>query len=262
MKRVSYILLFLLLPFMALAETQADITIEATENAAVTKSDADDAYEMKHYDKAISIYEALIKEEGATKQLYYNLGNAYYRANEIGKAILNYERALRLDPTDEDAKANLEFAQEYIKDEVTEQPELFLVSWFNALINTFGVDTWAVIAVTAFIIALVGIAVMLVVKKRGIRSTGLTIAVIAVVICLFANIAAASLHNIVTDKSQAIVMKEEVTMMSAPGSSTALIKIHEGRKVTITDDTIESWKEVRLEDGTVGWVKSGDIERI
>ena len=57
-------------------------------------------------------------------------------------------------------------------------------------------------------------------------------------------------------------MKEEVTMMSAPGSSTALIKIHEGRKVTITDDTIESWKEVRLEDGTVGWVKSGDIERI
>ena len=122
MKRVSYILLFLLLPFMALAETQADITIEATENAAVTKSDADDAYEMKHYDKAISIYEALIKEEGATKQLYYNLGNAYYRANEIGKAILNYERALRLDPTDEDAKANLEFAQEYIKDEVTEQP--------------------------------------------------------------------------------------------------------------------------------------------
>ena len=262
MKRVSYILLFLLLPFMALAETQADIAIEQTNNTVVTKSDGDDAYEMKHYDKAISIYETLIKEEGATKQLYYNLGNAYFRANEIGKSILNYERALRLDPTDEDAKANLEFAQEYIKDEVTEQPELFLVSWFNALINTFGVDTWAVIAVAAFIIALVGIAVMLVVKKRGIRSTGLTIAVIAVVICLFANIAAASLHNIVTDKSQAIVMKEEVTMMSAPGSSTALIKIHEGRKVTITDDTIESWKEVRLEDGTVGWVKSGDIERI
>ena len=100
---------------MALAETQADITIEATENAAVTKSDADDAYEMKHYDKAISIYEALIKEEGATKQLYYNLGNAYFRANEIGKSILNYERALRLDPTDEDAKANLEFALRDLK---------------------------------------------------------------------------------------------------------------------------------------------------
>lgn len=262
MRRVSYILLFLLLPFMAVAAVQTDGVTETAGNAPVTKSDGDDAYEMKHYDRAISIYEALIEKDGATRQLHYNLGNAYYRANEIGKAILNYERALRLDPTDEYAKANLEFAKEYIKDEVAEQPELFLVSWFNAVINTFGVDVWAGIAVTTFIIALVGIAVMLVSRKRGVRSTGLTVVIIALVACLFANIAATSLYNFITDKSQAIVIKEEVTMMSAPGSSTALIKIHEGRKVTITDDTIDSWKEVQLEDGTVGWVKRGDIERI
>lgn len=253
----------MLLPLMAVATTQADNILAGTENnTPLTKSDGDDAYEMKHYDKAIAIYEALINDEGATKQLHYNLGNAYYRANEIGKAILNYERALRLDPTDDAIKANLEFAQDYIKDEITEQPEMFLATWFHGVTNTFGVDGWAVIAVTAFIIALVGIAVLLMVKKNGIRRAGLIISIIAVVVSLFANIAAMSLYNFVTDKSQAIVIKEEVTMMSAPGSSTALIRIHEGRKVTVIDDTIENWKEIQLEDGTVGWVKRGDIELI
>ena len=262
MKKISYVITLLMLPLMAMANAPVENVADENVNVLLTKADGDDAYELKHYDEAIGIYEAVIKEQGPTKQLYYNLGNAYYRANEIGKAILNYERALRLDPTDEDAMANLELAQEYIKDEVTEQPEIFLVSWFNTAINLFGVDTWATIAVVAFIIALFGVAMLLVLKSRSVRSVGLTIAIIAVVISVFANIAALSLYNFVTDKSHAIVMKEEVTMMSAPGSSTALIKIHEGRKVTITDDTIEDWKEIQLEDGTIGWVKRNDIERI
>ena len=250
------------MPFAAFAAIQSDASMENAGNAPVTKSDGDDAYEMKHYDEAVAVYEKLIAGEGATKQLYYNLGKAYYRANEIGKAILNYERALRLDPTDDDVRANIEFAQEYIKDEVTEQPELFLVSWFNAFKNTFGIDTWAVIAVTAFIVALVCVALMLLVKRKGIRKAGLVISIVSLVVCVVANIAAMSLRNFVIDKSQAIVMKEEVAMMSAPNSSTVLMKIHEGRKVTVTDDSIDRWKEIQLEDGTVGWVKNGDIERI
>lgn len=269
MKTISYILLFLMLPFAATtvqaettgANTAEQPTATPTENT-ISKKVGDEAYDRKEYDKAIGIYEAVIEESGATSGLYYNLGNAYFRSNEIGKAILNYERALRIDPTDEDIKTNLEFAQTQIKDEVLEQHEIFFVAWFYALIGLLGVNTWAIIAVAAFMMLLVGITLFLLVRNKGARAAGLAMATVGLFVSVFANIAALLTYNTVTDDTQAIVMKEEVTMMSAPGSSTALMKIHEGRKVTVTDDSIEDWKEIELEDGTIGWVKKSDIERI
>ena len=169
---------------------------------------------------------------------------------------------MRLDPTDEDIKANLEFAQSRTKDEVMEQHDLFFIAWFHAIVNLLSVDVWATIAVVAFIAALAGLLLYLLVQRNGVRRTGLIMMIAGVAITLFANIAAYNMNSMLNDNTQAVVMKEEVTMMSAPGSSTALMKIHEGRKVTITDDSIEDWKEIELEDGTIGWVKKNDIERI
>lgn len=252
MKTISYILLFMTLP----------LSTFAAETLKPTKSAGDEAYDRKEYTNAIEIYEAVINGEGATAPLYYNLGNAYFRSNELGKSILNYERALRLAPTDDDIRSNLEFAQSRTKDEVSQQHDLFFIAWFYALVSIFGVDTWAIIAVVAFVVALIGLVLFLLVRKSGVRRTGLVLSIIGLAVTLFANIAAWEMYSTIEDNSQAIVMKEEVTMMSAPGSSTALMKIHEGRKVTITDDSIVDWKEVELEDGTIGWVKSADIERI
>lgn len=254
-KILSYFIIFILLPLAATASG-------STDNSAATKNAGDKAYEQKLYAEAVETYNAAIKTEGATPQLYYNLGNAYFRSNELGKAILNYERALKLAPTDQDTKANLEFAYSRIKDDVTAQPEIFFVAWVNTFINIMSIDSWAIVAVLTFILALAGVIMLFLSKKNGVRRFGLTITIIGIFVAIFANIAALTIYNKVNDNTRAIVMKEEVTLMSAPGSSTALVKIHEGRKVTITDDTIEDWKEVELEDGTVGWVKRDDIERI
>lgn len=265
MKRLSYILLFIALNFSVVCAenvTPEEQTQQMPSITAFTKAAGDEAYDRKQYSQAIEIYETVIGVNGATASLRYNLGNAYFRSNEIGKAILNYERALRLAPTDEAAKANLEFAQSRTKDEVMEQHDLFFIAWFYAIVSLLSVDTWAAIAAAAFIVALVGLLLFLLVHKSIVRRIGLVMSISGVVVTLFANIAAWNLHSMVNDNTQAIVMKEEVTMMSAPGSSTALMKIHEGRKVTITDDSIEDWKEIELEDGTIGWVKKNDIERI
>ena len=269
MKTISYIMLFMMLSFTASA-MQAENTetapvnqpMQVTAEAAASKKSGDEAYDQKQYAKAIDIYETVIEENGATSQLLYNLGNAYFRSNETGKAILCYERALRIDPTDEEIKANLEFAQNHIRDEVLEQHEIFFVAWFYAFVGLLGVNAWAIVAVSAFMLFLTGIVVFLLVRNRGMRSIGLVMAVGGLMVSVFGNIAALLTYNTLTDDTQAIVMKEEVTMMSAPGSSTALVKIHEGRKVTVTDDSIEDWKEIQLEDGTIGWVKRNDIERI
>ncbi len=253
------------LPLTVLAANAPDTTgmaPAAPVAARLSKSAGDEAYDSKQYAKAIEIYEAVIKEHGATAPLCYNLGNAYFRSNGLGKAILNYERALRLDPTDDDARANLEFAQSRTKDEVAEQHSLFFVAWFRSLIGLAGIDTWAGIAVAAFLACIAGALLFLLVRRSSVRRTGLVLAIAGLAIALFANVAAWNLHSTLKDSTQAIVMKEEATMMSAPGSSTALMKIHEGRKVTVTDDSIVDWKEVELEDGTIGWVKSSDIERI
>jgi uncharacterized protein YgiM (DUF1202 family) len=100
-------------------------------------------------------------------------------------------------------------------------------------------------------------------RKAGIRKTTLVIAVISLFVVIFANIAATHIYNYMNDDSEAVVMKEEAYLKSTPDNSgTELVKIHEGRKVRIIDDTMREWKEVELEEGTVGWLPTTAIERI
>lgn len=255
MKNFIYTLLLLAMPFMA--------TAQETKTPEYNKALGDSAYSQARYDDAIRIYETVIADEGASVELYYNLGNAFYRNNMIGKAILNYERALRIDPTDKDTKANLEHALFMTKDEVTEQYELFLTAWFKAIVNTMGITAWAVIAIVSFILLLSSLLLFFFNRKASIRKTTLVIAVISLFVVIFANIAATHIYNYMNDDSEAVVMKEEAYLKSTPDNSgTELVKIHEGRKVRIIDDTMREWKEVELEEGTVGWLPTTAIERI
>lgn len=260
MKRIAYILFLMLMPLCAVAGNPAPAVTDG--KLELTKKAGDDAYNTGRFADAVEIYEAVIKNDGATKQLYYNLGNAYYRLDNKGKAILNYERALRLDPTDEDTKANLEFVNTQIKDEIIAEPEIFFVTWWNGFINLVAIDTWAVIAVVCFVVSLAGAALFFIGRSRTIRLTGVVVAAVSIVLVIIANFAAYGMYSNVNDDSKAIVLKEEVSLMNAPGASTVLMKVHEGRKVTVTDDSADGWTEVELEDGTVGWLKNEDVERI
>ena len=255
MKKILYIMFFLAMPFAAIAQ-------EGVEGYA-TKELGDSAYSQGDYDKAVMLYEAVLAEQGHSVELYYNLGNAYFRSNMLGKAILNYERALRLDPADDDAKANLEYALGMTKDEIAENYEMFLSLWLTAVVNLFNINVWATAGVISFIVLLFAIFVFLFNVKRGVRKTMLVFAILSLFVTIFANISALHLYNKMNDTTQAIVMREEVSLKSTPDNSgTVLIKIHEGRKVKIVDDTMNEWKEVELEDGTLGWLQTAVIERI
>jgi tetratricopeptide (TPR) repeat protein len=263
MKKILYILLLLVLPLVATAQEENHGTVENTAADKYTKALGDSAYSKGEYSNAIDIYEATIAESGSSLQLYYNLGNAYFRNNMLGHAILNYERALHIDPTDEDTKANLELAQSRMKDELTEQYEIFLVSWFRSLTAMFSLSAWAVVGVVAFLILLISVLLVLFNKNTALRKIFIAIAVVSLIATIFANISAYSLYSYMNDKSNAIIMKEEVSLKSTPNNSgTVLIKVHEGRKVRIADDTMTDWKKIELEDGTVGWVPFSVIERI
>ena len=256
MKKIIYTLFLLAMPFMLVAQ-------EGSAGTVPSKEQGDSAYSQGDYDKAVEIYEAVLAGEGHSMELYYNLGNAYFRNNMIGKAILNYERALRLDPTDDDVRANLEYACSKTKDEVAENYEVFLVSWINAVVNLLGINAWSTIGVVSFIILLISVFVFLFNGREKMRKTMLVFAVLSLFVTIFANSSALHLYNKMNDSTQAVVMREEVSLKSTPDNlGTVLVKIHEGRKVTIVDDTMSEWKEVELEDGTVGWLQAALIERI
>ena len=253
MKNLIYILFLLVMPLLATAQN----TLE------YSKAFGDSAYSQARYDDAVRIYETVIENNGGSVELHYNLGNAFFRTNMLGKAILNYERALRYDPTDKDTKANLEYALSMTKDEIAEQYEIFFVTWFKAIVNSIGITSWAVMAIVAFIIMLMSLLFFFFNSKSGIRKTALVFVVLSFFVTIFANVAASHIYNYMNDKSEAIVMREEAYLKSTPDNSgTELVKIHEGRKVKIIDDTMREWKEVELEEGTVGWLPSVAIERI
>ncbi len=255
MKRLVYIFFLLVMPFVAVAQNATSVEY--------SKELGDSAYSQARYADAVTIYEAVIKKEGGNVALHYNLGNAYYRSNMIGKAILNYERALRFDPTDKDTRANLEHALSFTKDEIAEQYEVFFVVWFKALVNSMGITFWAVVAVMSFILLLLALLLFFFNRRVAIRKTALVFVVLSLFVTIFANIAAYHIYDYMNDESEAIVMREEAYLKSTPDNSgTELIKIHEGRKVKIVDDTMREWKEVELEEGTIGWLPAVAIERI
>lgn len=258
MKKLLYILLFVAVPTLMVAQDK----LLPVQQQDYTKEMGDSAYSQGRFGEAVKIYESLIAANGGNVELYYNLGNAAYRSNMIGKAILNYERALRIDPTDEDVKANLEFVQSRTKDEIPEQYEFFLSSWFDSIANLLGVTAWAVIAVVAFVFMLLMVTV-LVFNNGSKRKFATVMALLSVFVVIFANIAANSMHGKSNDTAAAIIMREEVALKSTPDNSgIVLTKVHEGRKVKIVDDTMNEWKEISLEDGTVGWVQANVLERI
>ncbi len=254
MKRIISIFLLSITSFIAFSQ----------ENESIyTKELGDKAYAEARYDDAVSIYEALIAEKGATLPLYYNLGNAYYRTNNPGKAILNYERALQIDADDEDTKANLQFVQSMIVDKIPQDEVPFYKVWGRAFAGIFSKDTWGVIAVVTFITML--IALFLVIFKRNFRTISIIIASVCLLFTILANVSAFSLANRETDTPQGVILDEMVVVKSSPESSgTELTKIHEGLKITIIDDTLDEWVKIEANNGNrvVGWIKKKSMERI
>lgn len=139
--------------------------------SAVTKQNADTEYTKGNYQQAIKDYEDLLKN-GVSPEVYYNLGNAYYRTDNITKAVLAYERAHLLSPGDEDINFNLQFARSKTIDKITPVSEMFFVTWYKALVNFTSVDNWAKTGILSIILALVLVLVYLFAPQLLLRKVG------------------------------------------------------------------------------------------
>lgn len=234
----------------------------AKQMSNITKADGDSAYLRNDYAAAIQIYEGLLLQ-GEAPEIYYNLGNSYYKVDDIAKAILNYERALLLDPGNDDIRANLEVARSKTIDKVTPIPDIFFVAWTKSLISCLGVDAWAKWGIAFFLLLLVSLALFFFTKQTMWKKMGFIVGCVCVVLTVVCNIFASQQKTTLTERNKAIILSPSVTIRSTPSESgTSLFVLHEGCKVQIKDNSMRDWKEISLEDGKVGWVPAASIEII
>ncbi len=220
---------------------------------------ANAAYADGRYEEAAAGYEALLAE-GQNATLYYNLGNARFKQGELAQAILNYERALRLEPNHKDAQYNLKFAQSKITDNIVEQ-DFFLSAWARTVRNSLREQTWLVLSISLFILGLIGILLFLLGREPWLRKTAFHVAWLAILFSLIAGLNATSLHQRDTLRNEAIITQGVVNAKSSPDrSGTDLFTVHEGTKVTIRE-TIGEWSNVRVGQNE-GWIRTSCLERI
>ena len=232
-------------------------------SVAATKADADKAYQENDFASAIEQYEAILDAGQESAAIYYNLGNSYYKSENIAKAILNYERALLLNPGDADTRFNLELAKSKTIDKVTPTSEVFIVTWVRSLTNMMSEAAWSKLAILSFILVLVGLLLYIFGKKLAVRKVGFIGAVVFILVCVAANLFADAQKEKLVVRTGAIVMSPTVTVRSTPNESgTELFVLHEGTKIFVEDNAMKGWKEIRLEDGNKGWVPTESIEVI
>lgn len=205
-----------------------------------------------------------IEESGQkSAKLYYNLGNAWFKQGNYPKAILNYERALRLDPSYSDARYNLEFTSNFVQDKIEPVPEFILKSVARKVCYVMGSNAWAVIFLVLLAAALMMGLLFLLGSSVGKRRAGFYCGIVLLLL------SAGALSFSIWQKSDsvktdtAIVMSPVSSVKSSPssGSSKDLFVIHEGTKVTILDE-VGSWKNIALADGRQGWITSNELEVI
>lgn len=260
MKSVALTAVFMLMTAMSFAQTVSAVS-KSVDGA--TKAQADKLYKEEKYADATEIYESLLQTYGPSPEIYYNLGNCYYKQSNISLAILNYERALLLDPSDSQTKDNLTLARGKTVDKVPVPSEMFFVTWWKDFSYSMPQDTWALIAILLFAVALAGVLVYLFTTPLKMRKAGLYGAMIALFLCVVTNLAAYTNHNVSTKRNAAVIISSAVTVKSSPShGSTDLFIIHEGTKVNILDNSIKGWREISYEDGKTGWIPTETMEVI
>jgi len=238
------------------------ITTIFAQEASLQFEQANQLYRNGDYQKAAQMYEQVSKNGFENPALYYNLGNSYFKFQNIPAAILNFERAKRLAPNDEDINYNLRLANLRVIDKIEPVPRLFLINWWNSFINLFSSDGWAMICLIGFWVSIISVALMFIIRKSVLQRIVFAVCVLMFLLSIIAIIGMYQQRHFEQNDTAAIIFSQTVSVKSAPDAqSTDLFVLHEGVKVEFLD-AVGEWCKIRLADGKVGWLSNKDIQTI
>ncbi len=237
------------------------LSLMATESKVMLDS-ANAAYAKGDYTKAIKFYENIISKGEVAPELYFNLGDAYYKSSNLGYAILNYERAKKLLPDDEDINVNLKLANQKIEDKIEVAPQLFLTTWKNGVVDMMNEKSWSELCILLIVISLILFCVYIFTVHQGLKKLGFWGGSVLIILSVFIFFVAKHKYELTKTSSNAIITSAAATVYGSPTEKgTKLFILHEGTKVDITEDNGE-WVEIKIANGNVGWLPSKSIVAI
>ena len=244
-----------------LLQSQIAIGFSNSEALKIYHS-ANISYQKLDYENSIHQYEQLIKNKSISEEVYFNLGNSYFKAGNFAKAILNYERAKKLDPDDEDINFNLKIASLKVVDKIESVPEIFYKKWINQFSIFLPPDTFSIILI--ILVWMLFASAAFYVAAHSVIGKKISFVFIVIIFCLtcVGGVMAARSHAIARIDKQSIIMSASVYIKSSPDEKgNDLFILHEGTKIDVLDE-LNNWIKIRIANGSVGWMKSEEMEII
>ena len=225
-------------------------------------NEANQFYQNKLYEEAIIKYNSIIETNHESVALYYNLGNSYYRSTQIGFAILNYERGLKLDPSNEDLLHNLSIVKARTVDRIKEVPKLFIVEWWELLLSALSTTMWQIVVLLFYLLLLASITLYFITKSGTTQRLTIFSALIGLAGAIFFSIILFANVQRETSTDYGILTANTISAKQSPNeSSNDLFVIHEGLKIAVQEEFGE-WYKIKLSDGKIGWLPKNTLELI
>jgi tetratricopeptide (TPR) repeat protein len=219
-------------------------------------------YKANNFESAAKTYEKILQEGYESASLYFNLGNAYYKKKDITSAIWYYEKARKLAPGDDDINFNLKLANTKIVDKIESVPELFFYRWWKNIRDEYSPDGWAKICLVLTMLFFIFTALYLLLKKIIVRKISFWVAFMVLLLAGLSFTFAHQSWKIRNNQKEAVIFNPAVNIKSSPDdNSVDIFVLHEGTKVTVTDNLGE-WYRIMVANGSVGWVKADAMKII
>ncbi|MFR9504255.1 MAG: tetratricopeptide repeat protein [Rikenellaceae bacterium] len=223
---------------------------------------ANTAYINADYSGAVDLYTAIADGGLVSEKLFFNLGNAYYKSDDMARAILYYQKALLISPNDVDILYNLGVAQSQIRDQIEEIPEFFLRRWSRSIARMLDCTGWTILSLVALVALLSSILLFVLSSSVALRKCGFGVGLFAALLCCITTLYALGERREILDHNQAVVMSQSISIKSSPDrSATDLFMLHSGTTVKIIRE-IDNWFEIVIADGKKGWIESNRVEQI
>ena len=236
--------------------TAFTVNVKAQTTVEQWFEQANSAYNAGSYDTALLLYNKVVANDMESVPLYFNKGNTYYKMREYPMAIYYYEKALKLDPSNDDVKTNLAIANLAIVDKIEEVPQSFIEKGWIGLKQSLSGQQWTVLSIVAFALLLVSVYLFLRARRMGLRKLGFFVGLVMLVVFVLSVLFASQQKQASQKEDQAIIMTPTVTVKSTPNEvSVDLFVLHEGTKVQILDEAA-GWNKIKIANGSVGWLQA------
>lgn len=232
------------------------------QSAAELFKQANDFYLKQNYQQAIEKYNGIIASGVSSFEVYFNLGNAYYRTGNYTLAILNYERAKKLKPDDSDVALNLALANQNTIDKIEPAPKVFYEKWWDNYLAASSTTTRAIIFLVIFWLALISFGLYTYFKAYSVKKTFFFLSFLFAAISVFYFYVTLQQNHLNNSANSALIISQSAYIKSSPDDKgTNLFQLHEGTKITVTGE-LQGWKKIRIPNGNEGWIRDKDIEQI